>query len=323
MKGSMPMIEIPGMFFGILADYTLRHVALGSAMLGVTSGALGCFTVLRRQSLFGDALSHAALPGIGVAYLLAGAKDSLLLMLGAAIFAWLGGIIALAITSTTRIKQDAALGITLSVFFGLGVVILTHLQNTGGAGQGGLDRFLFGQAAALVEGDVINLGVLAAGCLAILILFFKEFKIATFDGAFGQSLGFPTRHITALLTSVIVIAVVIGLHTVGVVLMVAMLVAPAAAARQWTSGLGRMLALSAAFGGLSGITGSVISSTAEGISTGPVIVIAITAILGASLLFSPRRGYLFCHIRKRGGPGTAVKTREPSGDAPGTGGHVR
>ena len=295
----MVLEEILNLFFGIFTDYTLRYVALGSAILGVTSGALGCFTVLRKQSLFGDALAHAALPGIGIAYLFAGAKDSLLLMLGAAVFAWFGGIITLGITSTTRIKQDAALGITLSVFFGLGIVILTYLQSIGGASQGGLDRFLFGQAAALIETDVINLGILAAGCFAILIIFFKEFKIATFDSAFGQSLGFPTKYLGALLTSVIVIAVVIGLNTVGVVLMVAMLIAPAAAARQWISSLKNMLILSAIFGGLSGVVGSLISSTTEGMSTGPVIVITITTILGISLFFSPKQGYLVQYIRKR------------------------
>ena len=295
----MVLEEFFSIFFGIFTDYTLRYVALGSAILGITSGALGCFTVLRKQSLFGDALSHAALPGIGIAYLFAGTKDSLLLMLGAAVFAWFGGIVTLAITSTTRIKQDAALGITLSVFFGLGVVLLTYLQSTGGASQGGLDRFLFGQAAALIESDVINLGILAAGCFVVLIVFFKEFKIATFDSAFGQSLGFPIKYLGALLTSVIVVAVVIGLHTVGVVLMVAMLIAPAAAARQWVSSLKGMLILSAIFGGTSGIIGSMISSTTEGMSTGPVIVITITAILGISLLFSPKQGYLFQHFQKK------------------------
>ena len=295
----MVLEDFFSIFFGIFTDYTLRYVALGSAILGITSGALGCFTVLRKQSLFGDALSHAALPGIGVAYLFAGTKDSLLLMLGAAVFAWFGGIVTLAITNTTRIKQDAALGITLSVFFGLGVVLLTYLQSTGGASQGGLDRFLFGQAAALIESDVINLGILAAGCFVVLIIFFKEFKIATFDSAFGQSLGFPTKYLGALLTSVIVVAVVIGLHTVGVVLMVAMLIAPAAAARQWVSSLTGMLILSAIFGGTSGIIGSMISSTTEGMSTGPVIVITITAILGISLLFSPKQGYLFQHFQKK------------------------
>ena len=134
-----------------------------------------------------------ALPGIGIAYLFAGTKDSLFLMLGAAVFAWFGGIVTLGITSTTRIKQDAALGITLSVFFGLGIVLLTYLQGIGGASQGGLDRFLFGQAAALIETDVINLGILAAGCFVVLIVFFKEFKIATFDSAFGQSFGFSNQ----------------------------------------------------------------------------------------------------------------------------------
>ena len=295
----MVLEEIFSVFLGIFTDYTLRYVALGSAILGITSGALGCFTVLRKQSLFGDALAHAALPGIGFAYLFAGTKDSLLLMLGAAIFAWFGGIITLAITSTTRIKQDAALGITLSVFFGLGIVLLTYLQSIGGASQGGLDRFLFGQAAALIESDVINLGILAALCFAILIVFYKEFKISTFDSSFGQSLGFPIKYLNALLTSVIVVAVVIGLHTVGVVLMVSMLIAPAAAARQWTSNLKSMIILSAIFGGLSGIIGSMISSTTEGMSTGPVIVITITAILGISLLFSPKQGYLFKYRNQR------------------------
>lgn len=293
--------EILTMFVGITTDYTLRYVALGSAILGITSGALGCFTVLRKQSLFGDALAHAALPGIGLAYLFSGTKDSLLLMVGAALFAWFGGNMTLAITSTTRIKQDAALGLTLSVFFGLGIVILTYLQNVGGASQGGLDRFLFGQAAALTERDVIDLGILAAGCFVVLIVFFKEFKISTFDSAFGQSLGFPTKYLNALLLSVIVVAVVIGLHTVGVVLMVAMLIAPAAAARQWTSSLKSMVVLSAIFGGVSGIVGSMISSTTEGMSTGPVIVITITIILGISLLFSPKQGYLFQYIRRKRG----------------------
>ena len=291
--------ELLTVVIGIFTDYTLRYVALGSAILGITSGALGCFTVLRKQSLFGDALSHAALPGIGLAYLFAGTKDSMLLMLGAAIFAWFGGIITLAITSTTRIKQDTALGITLSVFFGLGIVFLTYLQSTGGASQGGLDKFLFGQAAALIEKDVINLGILATGCLVVLAIFFKEFKIITFDSAFGESLGFPTKYLSALLTSVIVIAVVIGLHTVGVVLMVSMLIAPAVAARQWISSLKSMVILSALFGGVSGIIGSMISSTTEGMSTGPVIVITITVILGISLFFSPKQGYLFQYIRKK------------------------
>ena len=295
----MALEEILSLFLGIFTDYTLRYVALGSAILGITSGALGCFTVLRKQSLFGDAIAHAALPGIGFAYLFAGVKDSLLLMLGAAIFAWFGGIVTLAITNTTKIKQDAALGITLSVFFGLGIVLLTFLQSIGGSSQGGLDRFLFGQAAALIESDVINLGILAAFCFVVLILFYKEFKIMTFDSSFSQSLGFPIKYLNALLTSVIVVAVVIGLHTVGVVLMVSMLIAPAAAARQWTSNLKSMIILSAIFGGLSGIIGSMISSTTEGMSTGPVIVITITAILGISLIFSPKQGYLFKYIRNR------------------------
>lgn len=295
----LPLEEIISIFFSIFTDYTLRYVALGSAVLGVTSGALGCFTVLRKQSLLGDAISHAALPGIAIAFLFAGSKDSLFLMLGAALFAWFGGIVVMGITNTTRIKQDAALGITLSVFFGVGIVFLTYLQGSAGASQGGLDRYLFGQAASLVEKDVLNLGILAAGCFVVLIVFFKEFKIATFDREFAQSVGFPTKYVNALLTSIIVVAIVIGLHTVGVVLMIAMLIAPAVSARQWISSLKGMIILSAVFGGISGVIGAIVSSTAEGMSTGPVVVLTITTILIASLIFSPKRGYIAQYRRNK------------------------
>lgn len=295
----MAIEETLSLIMTLFSDYTIRNVSIGAAVLGITSGALGCFTLLRRQSLLGDALSHAALPGIAVAFLIVGYKEPLFLMLGAALFAWFGGMIVFGITNTTRIKQDAALGIVLSVFFGFGIVLLTHMQGSGMASQAGLDRYLFGQAVSLTESDIASLGILASGSLAILIMFFKEFKLAVFDKDFAQSIGFSAKRINMLLTSIVVVAIVVGIHTVGVVLMVSMLIAPAASARQWTSRLSRMVLLSSIFGALSGVAGAIVSSTAVGISTGPVIVLTITMILMISLLFSPERGYLVKYVQRR------------------------
>jgi manganese/zinc/iron transport system permease protein len=293
------MEEILQTLISFFADYTFRYVALGSAILGVASGALGSFAVLRRQSLTGDTLSHAALPGIAIAFLLIGAKEPLLLILGAGLTAWLGAMAVFGITNTTRLKQDAALGIVLSTFFAFGTVLLTFIQGSSGASQAGLDRFLFGQAAALVERDVVSIGVLAIAALVILVLFFKEFKLLTFDPDFGSSVGLPIKYLNILLTSLIVVAVVIGLQTVGVVLMVAMLIAPAAAARQWTHDLRKMIILSALFGAISGIIGALISSMVSNLSTGPIIVLTTTVILIISLLFSTQRGVVWSFLRQR------------------------
>lgn len=271
-------------------DYTLRTVALGAAVLGILSGALGSFAVLRKQSLLGDAMSHAALPGIALAYMLTGSKLTLVLVLGAAIAGWLATLIMIAIVRQTRIKQDSALGLVLSVFFGFGLMLLTFIQRQADASQAGLDKFLFGQAAALVESDVLIMAVLGGAALLILMLLWKEFKLLSFDPEYGQSLGFPMRALDVGLTTLLVMAIVTGLQTVGVVLMSAMVVAPAVAARQWTDKLALMVGLAAFFGALAGVVGALLSSSTRNLPTGPTIVLAISAIAVLSLLLAPNRG---------------------------------
>src|SRR3712207_2011667 len=234
------------MLLDFLLDPTLRTIALGTATLGVVSGALGSFAVLRRQSLLGDAMSHAALPGIALAFLLTGSKASSPLLLGAFAAAWVATLVVMAILPTTRIKYDSALGIVLSVFFGVGLLLLTLIQKRPDASQAGLDRFLFGQAASLLERDLYVMAGLAALALAATVLLWKEFKVLSFDTEFGASLGFPVRALDVALTGLLVVAIVVGLQTVGVVLMSAMVVAPAAAARQWTDSLAVMVLLAAA-----------------------------------------------------------------------------
>lgn len=283
----------------LVFDYTLRNVALGSALLGVVSGVLGSFAVLRKQGLLGDALSHAALPGVCLAFLLTGSKASLVLMLGAAFAGWVATLVLLAIVRGTRLGEDAGLGIVLSTFFGLGIVLLTFIQRSGNASQAGLDSYLFGQAATLTAPDVTTMAVLGAIALAVTAVLYKELKLLAFDPEFGASLGFGTGLLEVLLTSLIVVAVVIGLQTVGVVLMSAMLVGPAAAARQWTNRLGIMLVLAAAFGALAGVSGAIISVSATRMPTGPSIILCLTAIVLVSLLLAPERGLLWAWWRER------------------------
>ncbi|HXG12902.1 MAG TPA: iron chelate uptake ABC transporter family permease subunit, partial [Gemmataceae bacterium] len=279
-------------------DHTLRMVVLGSAVLGVVSGALGTFAVLRKQSLLGDAISHAALPGVALAFLLTRSKDPLVLVLGAALAGWLGTLVVMGIVRATRIKFDSALGLVLAVFFGTGLMILTAMQRRlSDAAQAGLNRFLFGQAATLVQQEVVTMAVLGAGVLLVLAIFWKEFNLLSFDADFAASLGFSVRLLDLLLTGLLVVAIVIGLQTVGVVLMSAMIVAPAAAARQWTDRLGVMVVLAAAFGALAGIAGGLISSIAERVPTGPTIVLCLSGLVAGSLLLAPNRGLVWREVR--------------------------
>lgn len=283
----------------LLFDYTLRTVALGAGTLGIVSGALGTYAMLRKQSLLGDAMSHAALPGIALAFLLTGSKAPLVLMLGAAIAGWAGTLFVMSIINSTRIKDDSALGLVLSVFFGFGLMLLTFVQRRPDATQAGLDKFLFGQAAALLERDVITMAAIGTLAMLTMVLFWKEFKLLSFDPEFGASLGFPIRLLDVLLTSLLVIAIVIGLQAVGVVLMSAMIVAPAAAARQWTDRLGVMVGLSALFGALAGVSGAVVSSITTGLSTGPTIVLCASVLVLVSLTLAPNRGLMWRWVRRQ------------------------
>lgn len=281
----------------MLADYTLRVVGAGAMVLGATAGALGSFAVLRRQSLIGDALAHAALPGIALAFLITGSKAGPVLLLGAALAGWLGTLAVRAVVARSRVPFDSALGIMLSVFFGFGLVLLTLLQRRGDAAQAGLETFLFGQAATLLRDDVILMGILGGLALATLLLGWRRFKLLAFDPDFGGSLGLPMRGTDALLTLLLVIAIVIGLQTVGVVLMSAMLVAPAAAARQWVRSLGSMVILAALFGAFSGLAGALASSVTPGLPTGPTIVLVLSALVLVSLVLAPERGLLWRRLR--------------------------
>ncbi|NNE71716.1 MAG: metal ABC transporter permease, partial [Rhodothermales bacterium] len=194
-------------------------------------------------------------------------------------------------------KYDSALGMMLSVFFGFGLVLLTFIQKRPDANQAGLDTYLFGQAASLRVSDVVMMAVIAAVALALVYVLWKEFKVLSFDPDFGRTLGLPIRRLDIALTTLLVVSIVIGLQTVGVVLMSAMIISPAAAARQWTDRLGRMVVLSGVFGALAGVTGAAISSAQAKLPTGPTIVVAVSFIVGVSLLLAPNRGMVWSRLR--------------------------
>ena len=279
-------------------DATLLTVAAGAVVIGAVSGGLGCFAYLRRQALVGDVISHAALLGIVAAFVLSwlvtgeGSK-SLLVLVPGAIAAGLGALLlARGIGDRTRIKEDASLGVMLAIFFGGGLMLLRWVQrgHPSISGRAGLEDYVFGMAAAMTRNDLAMIGALGALGAAVLALCWKELKLYTFDPGFAASLGVRTRLVDTLLLALLVLGIVIGLQAVGVVLMVALLVTPASAARQWTQRLPVMVALAAVFGAVSGLAGALISATELRVPTGPVVVLVATLIFVVSILFAPTRG---------------------------------
>lgn len=245
----------------------------------------------------GDALSHAALPGVCLAYMVTGQKTSLILLIGAALAATFA--MGLIVAAVRRVKTDSgtAMAVFLTAFFGLGLVLLTKIQQRNDAGQAGLDKFLFGQAAALVTEQVVLMAVVGGFALLIVVLFYPQLKLSTFDPQFASSLGWRVRVWEALQNVLLVSAICIGLNTVGVVLMSAMMVAPAIAARQWTNQLGSMLVLAACFGMAGGAAGTVISLVESKVPTGPVIVLSLTVFVTVSVLFGTARGIIPTRLR--------------------------
>ncbi|MDE6724331.1 MAG: metal ABC transporter permease [Ruminiclostridium sp.] len=272
---------------------------MGSAALGIASGAVGSFAVLRKQSLLGDGVSHAALPGVAAAFLITGIRNSGVLLLGALLSGLLAALLISVIVKCSKVKFDAALAAVMSVFFGLGTVLLTCAQKLPNAAQSGLSTFIYGQASAMLTDDVILISALSAVLLILILLFWKEFKLFCFDRDFSVQSGFSEKKISLLISFMTVITVILGIQTVGVVLMSAMLIIPAAAARQWSDRLYINIILASLFGGLSGVSGALISGLEQGIPTGPAIVITASAIAVISLLFAPRRGVVSRLLKRK------------------------
>jgi manganese/zinc/iron transport system permease protein len=281
---------IYNMLTACLAEYTIRMVLLGGTILGITAGMLGTFVLVRQQSLLGDAIAHAALPGIVAMFLLTNTTNPAILMTGATGAGICGIFFMHCLLSTTRLKKDAILGVILSVFFGIGLVLLTIVQKKELSHQTVLNKFLFGSIATLLYEDIITMVIVALIILFLVCLLFKEFSLVSFDADFARTSGYPVTLLDGLLNVLLVAVISIGLQIVGVILMSTMIIAPAAAARQWTSSLSAMTLLAGLFGACAAIAGIIVSSVVPHMPTGPCMVIAASSLVCVSLLVAPERG---------------------------------
>lgn len=268
----------------LLKDYTFLVVIGGVTLLGAVCGVIGSFAVLRKQSLLGDGIAHSSLVGVVLAFIFTGSKNTEVLLFGGLVAGIISVLLIYAITKHTKIKFDSALALVMTVFFGFGLVLLTYVQKLNTTNQAGLERFIYGQASTMLLRDV---KVIAFGCvflLAFVFAFWKEFKLLCFDFEFAKTLGY--NLVDFLLTILFVVAIMIGLQTVGVVLISAMMIAPAVASRQWVNSLFSMVVLSAVFGSISSIIGTILSAYFTKLPTGPVIVIVSTIFAVSSIVLS-------------------------------------
>lgn len=279
-----------------LRDYNTRVVLGGTTMLGISGGLVGTFLVLRKRALAADVVSHAALPGIAVAFLLAerlapgSGRSTGVLLCGAFVSGLLGMATTLAIRRWTRIKEDAALAIVLGLFFGLGMALFTVVQRTKTGNAAGLSNFIFGKAASMVASDVWLIGVVSVVIALLCCGVFKEFALLCFDEEFAAARGYRTVLLDWLLTLMAVTVTLIGLQSVGLLLVVALLLIPPTAARFWTNDLKRMSWLAAAIGGASCAGGVVLSAAFPRLAAGAVIVLAGAGLFVVSLIFGKERG---------------------------------
>ncbi len=280
------------------AEPSVQYVTLGSVLLAVIGATIGCYTFLQKRALIGDAVSHAVLPGICLAFIVAQIKNPYLLLLGAFISGWLAILFTDLITRQSKIKSDTAIAIVLTFFFAIGLMLLGVIQRGENAAQAGLEAFLFGSAAALVRADV-QLFIIAAIVIFIIIaLQYRNFKWRIFDPEYAASIGMSIPKIDLLLTTLTVLAIALGIRTVGVVLMSALLITPAAAARYWTHKLSHMMLLAAIIGAFAGLIGAYISYTEPGMPTGPWIIIVVSAIAFFSMFFGSENGWYYRYRRQ-------------------------
>ena len=287
------------LYFFTFQDPSITWVVLGITLLGIGSAYVGTFSFLDKKALLGDAISQAVLPGICVGFILAGEKDPRYIISGA----FLSGALATFLTSwlkrNTKLSEDSIIASILSIFFGVGIVLLTALQKSGNPEIAGLNSFIFGNAIGISETDLLLYGGLSLTILLVLSLFLKEFRLMVFDPNFGRAIGFPMAGIRFVFNVLMILAVVIGIQAIGVVLMAALLITPGAAARFWTNRLQPLLLLAALFSIVSGILGTYISFVLPQMPTGPWVVVFLSLFALLSFIFSPKSGLLRRYLARR------------------------
>jgi len=296
-------------------DPAVRFAVAGAVLLGISCGLLGCFIVVRKMALVGDTLSHAVLPGVALGFLFSGfdasgpldwnfdvdsiRKNPTLIFIGAVLAGFIGTFFVSYLRQTTKIKEDTALGLTLASFFAIGVCLLTMIQGLPTGNKSGIDKFMFGQAAAIGEDDIRLMAVITILIIAVVFIFYKELVVTSFDAGFARAIALPSQWIHHLLMLLVAFAVVIALQAVGVVLVSAMLITPAAAAYLLTDRMHRMLLYAVCFGVASGVLGAFVSFLRPNIPTGPCMVLAASAVFAFAFIAGPRHGVLTRWLRHR------------------------
>lgn len=291
-------LEQAARFFSF-RDPSVRYAVGGAVLMGVCCGVLGGFVVVRKMALMGDTLSHAVLPGVALGFLWNLSKDPIAIFIGATLAGLLGTGVVRALVHTTRLKEDAALGLVLASFYGVGACLVSMITRLEAGNKSGVDKFLFGQAAAINSSDVTLMLVVTVLVLGLVALFYKELLVVSFDGGFAQASGLPVVWIDRGLMLLLSFSVVIALQAVGAVLVSAMLITPAAAAYLLTDRLHRLLLLSAAFGVAAGVTGAFLSFLGHNLPTGPLMVVGASAVFVVAFLFGPRHGVVARWWRRR------------------------
>ncbi|MBC6368039.1 iron chelate uptake ABC transporter family permease subunit [Algoriphagus sp. AK58] len=286
-------------YFFTFQDPSITWVVLGITLLGIGSAYVGTFSFLDKKALLGDAISHAVLPGICLGFILAGEKNPVYIVTGAFLSGALATFLSSWLKKNTKLSEDTIIATILSVFFGIGIVMLTALQKSGNPEIAGLNSFIFGNAIGISETDLMIYGGLSLTIIIVLTLFLKEFRLMVFDPGYGKAIGFPMEAIRFLFNVLMILAVVIGIQAIGVVLMAALLITPGAAARFWTDRLNPLLILAASFSIISGILGTYISFVIPQMPTGPWVVVFLSLIALLSFMFSPKSGIIFRYFSRK------------------------
>ncbi|MEM8813669.1 MAG: metal ABC transporter permease [Pseudomonadota bacterium] len=286
------------------AGYNAALVAVGAGLLGFASGAVGTFLFLRKRALVSDALAHATLPGIALAFMTMVALGSdgrnlIGLLIGSAATAWIGLVLVQWMAQKTRLSEDAAIGAVLSVSFGIGIVLLTVIQTMSAGRQAGLDGFLLGSTAGMVFSDAVIIAV--GGCCAVIATFVlrRPMTLVAFDQDYAAATGTPVHRIDMAIMGLVMAVTVIGLKLVGLILIIALLIIPPVTARFWTERSTAVMWWAGLFGGLSGYIGTAISASAPALPTGSLIVLVAAAFFLVSLFFAPAHGVAAAIIRHR------------------------
>ncbi|MBM2290330.1 metal ABC transporter permease [Sulfitobacter pseudonitzschiae] len=284
--------------------YNATLVTLGAGILGIAGGVGGSFLFLRKRALVSDAVSHATLPGVGLAFVLMVAmggdgRNLIGLLAGGAVSAAIGLLCVNWLSTRTRLAEDAAIGAVLSVFFGFGIVVLTYIQTMSSGRQAGLESFLLGSTAGMLQSDALVLVLAAALTLALVLILRRPLTLVAFDPDFALATGRNVNRIDLAMMGIVLAVTVVGLKIVGLILIVALLIIPPVTARFWTERVDRVLLGAGIVGGLSGYVGAAISAAVPDVPTGPIIVLVSFALFMISLLCAPGRGVVSSVVQHR------------------------